>query len=149
MNIEKIDRFLIDNIYQPIVDYTQLKPLVLGRFCTLLYAIFVSARYAFIDQTTNMPLAIIWIDILSSLLIAGGMYILSSSDRAFAGSPMIFRYTCLFFLCISTFFVITQSDFNDLCRFMQDLATTSFFFLMCCKYPKPPEKKVGNLSFQF
>lgn len=156
MKIQRLDRWLIDSIFQPIVEWTQTQPAVLARHSIFLFAVLSIFIHSVSNEIrTAGQLIVFGIGIVGCLLLA--LTTLTVYFHEIFGPPLFLRMLCTFFvamdlmmllfLLIASFLTPVPSGlwFRSHTGLAQEIALSAFYYFAACKppTPRPPQLELA------
>lgn len=134
--ISKIDSWLIDNVYQPIVDTSQLKPMWLARQCAAVAAIAGLARWGFKAEIIYWQVALITICYC-------GIYVLTFSEvHAKACFNSFWRKLGALSTSIGlTYDYFVPKEVPYILTAAGGLSYICYLYFIACRPPAPPKRK--------
>ena len=133
--ISKIDSWLIDNVYQPIVDASQLKPMWLARQCAAVNAVVGLCRWGLLPDSGYLELAIL----IPCYCIAYAITLHETLTKSVFNG--IWRKMGLAIAPLSVV-IAYQVDTTPMELAVLSSATyLSYLYFIACRPPAPPKRK--------
>lgn len=133
--IRRIDRMLIDRVFQPVVDFTQRRPEWLVRQCALACALSVAVRHATDD---TRPMWATAMGVFCCLLMAGLTFMPTWVEVL--GTLFPFRVMQLIFVASSAASVALGGE-RFIASLLTDVLFTGVYYFAACLPPKPKEPR--------
>lgn len=156
MKIQRLDRWLIDSIFQPIVEWTQTQPAVLARHSIFLFIVLSIFIHSVSNEIRTAGQHIVFgIGMVGCLLMA--VSTLTTYFHEIFGPSLFLRMLCtslaamdlmmLSFLLIASFLTPVPSSlwFRGHVGLAQDIAFSAFYYFAACKppTPRPPQLELA------
>lgn len=129
----RIDAWIIERIYQQIVDWSQRKPAWFGRQVAIAQIIVVLLQPLFIPSFGMYTVAL-------GLLAAGLCFYWARNDATFATNGRLGRWVGLRLFMLTLVFVGPIADVHPATN-LRSLLCVSWFYFSACRPPKPREPK--------